>query len=223
LKRIIDAPGVAPTLFPPIELGAFLNYVRTVWDAIKVTQPTWWKANKETTLVGGFFVMLNNDETRMNHGVGFGHFIYEASEVQIHPVTNVPYTIGRTDIQFAYATWMGPTLTLEFKRLNNKTSLRQKYFTDGLARFVSGKYAPAHDTAMMVGLVDGSTTIEKDGLLKYLRQPKCKISFVLQAMSHPEYGDPSQDTPAVDFDTLHARNATCSCPQIRVGHILLKR
>ena len=223
MKRIIVAPGAAPTLFPPIEFSAFLNYVRTVWDSVKATQPTWWKANKETTLVGGFFVMLNNDETRMKHGVGFGHFIYEASDVEIHPLTNVPRTIGRTDIQFAYATWMGPTLTLEFKRLNNKTSLRQKYFTDGLSRFVSGKYAPAHDTAMMVGLVEGSAIVEKASLLKYLRLPQSKMSFGLQTMSHPEYGDPSQDAPAVDFDTLHTRAVNCSCPQIRVGHILLER
>jgi hypothetical protein len=118
---------------------------------------------------------------------------------------------------------MGPTLTLEFKRLDNKTSLRQKYFADGVARFVSGKYAPAHDTAMMVGLVEGSTAKEKAGLLKYLSRPATKSALGLQPMSHSEYGDPSQDTPSVDFDTLHTRAASCSCPQIRVGHILLER
>jgi hypothetical protein len=99
LKRIIDAPGAAPTLFPSTDLSAFLAYVRGVWDSTKVLNPTWWKAKKETALVGGFYVMLNNDETRMRHGIGFGHFIYEASEIEIHPTTNMPRTVGRTDIQ----------------------------------------------------------------------------------------------------------------------------
>jgi len=223
LKRIIDAPGAAPTLFPPIEFSAFLTYVRTVWDLIKGIQPTWWNSKKETALVGGFYVMLNNDETRMKHGVGFGHFIYEASEVEIHPTTNLPNTVGRTDIQFAYAAWMAPTLTLEFKRLDNGHSLRRKYFSDGVARFVSGKYAPSHDTAIMVGLVEGSAATEKTGLIEYLRRPQSKTALGLQPMNHPEYGDPSQDAPAVDFDTLHARGPSCSSPEIRVGHILLVR
>ena len=223
MKRIINAPNAAPTLFPPVDLSAFLAYIRDVWNAAKAAQPTWWQGKKETTLVGGFYVMLNNDETRMQYGIGFGHFIYEASEVKLHPETNMPKTVGRTDIQFAYASCMGPTLTLEFKRLNNKTALRQKYFSEGVARFVSGKYAPEHDTAMMVGLIEGSASTEKAGLLKYLCRPVTKSVLALQPMSHPEYGDPSQDTPAVDFDTLHARDSSCSCAEIRVGHLLLER
>lgn len=223
MKRIINAPNAAPTLFPSLDFNAFLAYIRDVWDAAKASQPTWWQAKKETTLVGGLYVMLNNDETRMQYGIGFGHFIYEASEVEIHPKTNMPRTVGRTDIQFAYANWMGPKLTLEFKRLNNKTALRQKYFSEGVARFVSGKYAPEHDTAMMVGLIEGSATTEKAGLLKYLCRPATKSALGLQPMTHGEYGDPSQDAPAVDFDTLHSRAPSCSCAQIRVGHILLER
>lgn len=223
MKRIIDAPGAAPSLFPAIEFGQFLGYVRTVWAATKASNPTWWKERKETTLVGGFYVMLNDDETRMRHGIGFGHFIYEASEIEINPKTNLPKTIGRTDIEFAYSGWMGPKLTLEFKRLDNKTSLRQKYFSEGVSRFVTGKYAPKHDTAMMVGLVQGCAQKEKAGLLKYLARPAAKNVLRLQPMTHQEYGDPSQDSPSVDFDTLHDRDASCPCQQIRVGHILLER
>jgi hypothetical protein len=222
LKRVINASGAAPTLFPPIHLDAFLAYVRTIWNNTKAISPTWWAAKKETQLVGGFYVALNDDESRVLHGVGFGHFIYEPTEVEIDPKTNMPKAVGRTDIQFAYAAYMGPILTLEFKRLNNKSTLRQKYYKEGVARFVSGKYAHNHDMALMVGLVEGSASTEKTGLLKYLTRHGVKASLSLQPISHLEYGDPSANAPDVDFDTLHAR-PHCPCQEIRLGHVLLER
>ncbi|PWG01857.1 hypothetical protein [Sphingosinicella humi] len=223
MKRIINASGAAPTLFPSVDFDAFLAYLRAVWAEIKALSPKWWTAKKETDLVGGFYVMLNDDESQLRHGVGFGHFFYEPTEVEINPKTNMPKPIGRTDIQFAYAAHMGPRLTIEFKRLNNKSPLRQKYFSQGVSRFVSGKYAPSHDTALMVGLVEGSATNEKAGLLKYLRLASTKASLALQPITHPEYGDPSKHGPAVDFDTLHKRPTNCSCEEITIGHILLER
>lgn len=223
MKRVINASGAAPTLFPAVDFDAFLTYLQTIWAEVKARRPNWWTANKETTLVAGFYVMLNDDESQLRHGVGFGHFFYEPTEVEINPKTNMPKAVGRTDIQFAYAAHMGPRVTIEFKRLNNKSPLRQKYFSQGIARFVSGKYAPSHDTGLMVGLVQGSAALEKAGLLKYLKLPRTKASLMLQPMNYPEYGDPSKYTPNLDFDTLHKRHGGCSCAEILVGHMLLER
>lgn len=223
MKRVIDAPGAAPSVFPALDMSAFLDYIRTVWLEGRAVRPQWWTAQREVDLVAGFFTMLNNDERRMKSGIGFGHFIYEAQDVTINPKTNMPKVTGRTDIQFAHSSEWGPMVTLEFKRLNNRASLRREYFVSGVARFVSGKYANNHDTGYMVGLVTGCVALEKVGMLTYLKKPKAASPLLLQAMNFPEYGDPSLDTPSVEFDTRHTRAAGCLCPTIRVGHILLER
>lgn len=223
MKRIIDAPGAAPSVFPALDMSAFLDYVRTVWIEGRTVRPQWWTARREVDLVAGFFTMLNNDERRMRSGIGFGHFIYEAQDVVINPKTNMPKVTGRTDIQFAHGSDWGPLVTLEFKRLDNKAALRREYFVSGVARFVSGKYAANHDTGYMVGMVSGDVALEKAELLKYLKTPKNAGPLSLQAMNFPEYGDPSLDNPAADFDTMHNRAPGCLCPSIRVGHIILQR
>lgn len=223
MKRIIDAAGAAPTVFPALDMSAFLTYIQDVWWEGRAARPLWWTARREVDLVAGFYTMLNNDERRTKSGIGFGEFIYEAQDVIINPLTNMPKIIARTDIQFTHASNWGPRATLEFKRLDNKAALRREYFVSGVARFVSGQYAHNHDTGYMVGMVNGSISTEKAGMIKYIKTPKKAAPLALMAMNHPEYGDPSADTPAVEFDTQHSRPASCLCPTIRVGHIFLQR
>lgn len=223
MKRIIAAPGVAPTLFPPPQLASFFGYLRAVWGVLAAAPPRWWGSRKETVLVAGLFTALDDDESQMTHGLGFGHFIYEASRIVINPGTGMPKTVGRTDVQFAHGSPWGPKLTIEFKRLDNRSPLRGLYFRDGVARFVSGQYCPEHDEALMVGLVDGSAALEKAALLRYLRRGAAKTALRLLPMSHSHYGDPSLHSPHVDFDTMHDRAPSCSAPIIKIGHILLER
>ena len=223
MKRLIAAPGAAPTIFPSLELSSFLDYIKAVWDEGRTLQPKWWNAKREVDIVGGFFTMLNNDERRMRSGIGFGHFVYESQNVQIDPATNMPKIVGRTDIQFLHGSTMGPHITMEFKRLDNKTKLRREYFISGVARFVSGQYAENHDTGYMVGVVEGDITAEKTGMIKYIRRSTAMSTLKLIPITHPQYGDPSQDNPTAQFDTKHGRNPRCSCKEIRVGHILLER
>jgi hypothetical protein len=222
LKRIIDAPDVAPTLFPPPDLVQLLAYVRAVWDELRLQAPTWWSAQRETVLVSGFFEALTNDERLMRHGVGFGHLILEASSVELD-TKGMPRIKGRTDIVFAHASYMGPRLVMEFKRLNNGSALRGHYVKEGVRRFVMGQYSPEADLGMMVGLVLGSVATERSALLTHLSKASVVSAMQSKAMSHPAYGDPSQDAPSVDFDTLHGRPSACLASEIRVGHILLER
>lgn len=223
MKRIISAPDAAPSVFPPLDFSALLNYVRIVWDELRRRNLPWWNADKETTIVSGFYMTLNSDEMVTQYGIGFGHFATESQEIDIDPRTNLPRQVGRTDITFAHASWMGPVLTMEFKRLNNGAALRRKYCTEGILRFVDGRYSDKHDTAVMVGLVQGSAIAEKAALLTYLSRPQTIALLQAQAMNHPAYGDPSIDAPAVDFDTQHNRPAHCAAQTIRLGHILLER
>lgn len=222
MKRIVDAPDVAPTLFPSPDLAQLLAYVRTVWDELRLQAPTWWSAQRETVLVAGFFEALTNDERLMRHGVGFGHLILETSSVELD-AGGMPRIKGRTDIVFLHASYMGPSLVMEFKRLNNGSALRGHYVKEGVRRFVTGQYSPEADLGMMVGLVLGSVATERAALLTYLSKPQVTAAMQSKAMSHPAYGDPSQDSPSVEFDTLHDRPTTCLASEIRVGHILLQR
>ncbi len=222
MKRIIDAPDAAPTLFPEPDLNSLLAYVRAVWNDLRSIGPVWWSDKRETVLVAGLFEALENDERLMAHGVGFGTLFLEASKVELDP-KGMPKIKGRTDIVFAHASFMGPSLVLEFKRLNNAGHLRSEYVKEGIHRFVSGKYSPEADLGVMVGLVLGFVALERNALLAYLSKPAVVAKIQSKAMTMPAYGDPSLNAPSLDFDTLHDRPVTCLAPEIRVGHMLLER
>ncbi len=219
--RIIDAPDAAPTLFPEPDLKALLGYLRLVWDEMRALQPVWWNAHKETTLVAGLFHALNNDDRRMQHGVGFGHLVYEPTDIDLD-AGGMPKHRGRTDILFYHATPMGPGLVFEFKRLDNKNRLRGEYVKEGVSRFVSGKYASASDFGMMVGMVAGSAPTERTALVLHLSKPAVSSSLMSTAITPGAFCSASVYAPDVDFDTLHNRLA-CLQPTIRVGHMLLER
>lgn len=220
--RIIDAPDAAPTLFPEPDLQSLLGYVRTVWENQRTLQPTWWVAKKETVLVAGLFHALNNDESLMQHGVGFGHLVYERTDIELD-LQGMPKHRGRTDILFYHASHMGPGLVFEFKRLDNKGTLRGKYVKEGVSRFVSGKYAETSDFGMMVGLVAGSMLNEQTALTAYLSKASVVSDLMSATIAPAAYWAPSEYAPAVNFDTFHNRPAGCPQPTIRVGHMLLER
>lgn len=222
MRRIIDASGVAPTLFPALDLTKLIEYIRDVWQEMKIVCPKWWTARKETDIVAGFLLALSVDQRVVTSGVGFGHFILEQQIVKI-AANGMPKLVGRTDIQFVHASTLGPILTMEFKRLNNKSVLRQAYFVSGVSRFVSGKYSKDCDFAMMIGMVEGGLASEKAGLIKYLSRPSAVLSLGLLPLSHPCYGEPSSHAPHTAFDTLHKRALGCLTPTIHVVHMLLER
>jgi hypothetical protein len=221
LRRVLATSTAAETLFPEPEVDQFLDYVRVVWAEQKSVSPIWWAAKLETTLVGGLFHALNDDNRRQESGIVWGHFVYEATDVQLD-AQGMPKARGRTDIKFLYAASMGPELVLEFKRLDNKRPLRKKYATEGVGRFASGKYSPNADVGIMVGMVAGCAVTEKEKLSGYLSEAKVMAELSSQAITHPAYGDPSQ-YGALAFDTKHDRPAHCLVSTIVVGHMLLER
>lgn len=193
-----------------------------VWDELKAIAPAWWTHRRETKLVEGLHLALNNDVRLMSHGVGFGHLQLESVDV-VMGANGIPRQRGRTDIRFCHASDFGPTLVLEFKRLNNARGLRTQYIQNGIYRFVSGQYAPETDFGMMVGLVEGTVAAERVALLNQLGEAGVVAQILSVPMTHAAYGDPSENTPAVDFDTMHNRFPACPAPTIRVGHMLLQR
>lgn len=218
MKRIIQSAGAAPVLFPPQDLTTFLKYVRDVWDDLKAVSPPWWNEKKETDLVSGFFVALDNDDRRMKAGVGFGTFVLEAVQVALD-AKGMPKQTGRTDIRFAYSgVDYPPVLIMEFKRLDNKARLRSAYVKQGVLRFTTGKYAPQVDYGIMVGMVLGKRPHEARDLLKYLR--RMNIKTLTRSVSDRT---PSVES-ALDFDTDHERlSPPCGIVEFSMGHMLLER
>ncbi|WP_026440805.1 hypothetical protein [Acidocella facilis] len=221
MKRVLATPTAAETLFPDPQVGEFLDYVRDVWTELKAVRPAWWAEKKETTLVAGLFHALNDDNRRQETGIVWGHFVHEASDVELD-AKGMPKYRGRTDIKFIYAANMGPELVLEFKRLDNKRPLRKKYASEGVGRFASGKYSSRTDMGIMVGMVNGCVITEKAQLCAYLSETKVVTELSSQPITHPAYGDPSKHG-ALAFDTKHARPAHCLANMIVVGHMLLER
>lgn len=219
--RVIDAPSVAPTIFPLTDLDALLAYVRAVWAELKKSRPPWWGIDRETTLVMGLYHGLNDDRRLTRHGVVFGHLALEPSDVVLD-ANGMPKISGRMDLVFHHASNMGPSLVLEFKRLDNAARLRRAYVDEGVDRFVTGKYARKSDLGVMVGMVKGCATKEAAALQSYLNRPHILAKLASKALSHAGFGFPSQRS-ALDFDTLHHRPPGSSPTEVRVGHMLLER
>ncbi len=212
---MLDVPDAAPILFPEQNISKLLNYLRTVWDELRNSPPAWWDHRLETTLVAGFFAELNNDERRMNAGIGFGHFAIEAQLIQLDR-KGMPKQIGRTDIRFFYAVDFGPELILEFKRLDNRARLKKAYVHNGVKRFGTGQYSPNVDLGIMVGMVNGVVADESTNLQTYLQRADVTVETSGTALIAPSH------MAELDFDTYHHRPA-CASPDILVGHMLLAR
>lgn len=213
--RILDAPDAAPVLFPEQNISKLLSCLRTVWTELKVASPVWWSHRHETTLVAGFFAELNNDERRMRAGIGFGHFAIEAQLIELDK-KGMPKQVGRTDIRFFYAVEFGPELVLEFKRLDNKATLKKAYALKGVKRFGTGQYSPNADLGIMVGMVDGVVADEVEKLQDYLQRAEVVLETLGTGLANPSH------LAELDFDTHHHRPA-CASQDIRVGHMLLER
>ena len=103
-------------------------------------------------------------------------------------------------------------LALECKRLNvNGTSLATKYVTEGIMRFVSGKYTPAVPIGGMIGYVmDGRVQQASDAVLKQIRSRHKEL--LCSEKSIVFFSDPDH------FSTTHARKQTGA---IELRHQLL--
>jgi hypothetical protein len=79
-------------------------------------------------------------------------------------------------------------------------TLNDKYFKDGMMRFITGRYAPFMETGAMIGYVfDGQVNKARDGIGNYIQKKKEKLK--LRTPEKLIQSDIVPDAPI--FQTLH--------------------
>ena len=134
----------------------------------------------------------------------------------------------RTDILYA---WNDETrslrLVFEFKRVSHLAESRKKYYgTNGLMRFVTGRYSHGQAVAVMSAILISDPADGLTSLRRSLKQPA--TAALLRMVANPEghwLHEPSALFPAeCAFDTEHLRPGELGPTHrtIRVAHLFLQ-
>lgn len=151
-----------------------------------------------------------------------GSFVAEGY-APIREASGVIRKNGRTDILFTLGDRGAPQVIFEFKKLDGKNTHRALYFSEGVARFASGKYAPTRRQGVMVGLSRVAATRESIALVAALANPRLALAHnCLPDVKGNVVHAPSVLAPGVaDFDTVHDRSQNAVPDPITVAHVVL--
>lgn len=143
-----------------------------------------------------------------------GDFIAEHERFDLDPTTMLPVCESRTDIEWLLSGF--PRFTIEFKLLDGGAGLRTRYWQQGLAKFVSGAYAPhSHEGAMWAFLRTAG----------YVDGPKIRALVDKRAiqLSSVDAANPTSAPSALCtlalFDSAHSR--TSSPSPLRLAHLFV--
>jgi hypothetical protein len=145
-----------------------------------------------------------------------GDFHFELRRCRLGPDGKIT-TIGRTDLEWRL--WGFSALVVEFKILGPGRRTRP-YLTEGLVRFVDGRYAPGAHEGAMCALVRPcppgvDPVAELEGLLD-----RDGANYRCAPSGGTTRHAPSTLAPTIArFDTLHDREAPM--PGIRLAHLFL--
>lgn len=115
-------------------------------------------------------------------------------EVGTRSSLNTPKPEGRIDIKIIYSFDEGEYFGLECKRISGTDrALARKYVTQGLMRFIDGKYSPGHDWAAMLGFVidgdlAGCVQLVHKGLVQTRRATNMNGDWIIESSFGPYKG-----------------------------------
>ena len=190
----------------------FLARVVDVWPqclAVLPSQPD------EDTITASLVDILHRDSDAQRHF----HWIEFQYEPFGHTASGAAYSKGKVDIAVFLDQDRDRYLAYECKRLNEqrldgRRSLAGSYVTDGLSRFVSGRYSENLPVGCMLGYVlDGDLAYAAGKVRRMIVQ--CRLGVALVA-------GPQCDIPvgkAVRFYSRHLRESDGG--EIEVRHALL--
>ncbi|MCZ0734509.1 hypothetical protein [Phreatobacter sp. AB_2022a] len=167
----------------------------------------------EPTLTEGFAAYLDaqyHDGRQPFHG----EFFAELKRYDLRP-DGKRVIIGRSDIEWRLSG--SPNFIVECKVIGNGRPAKA-YVTDGMVRFVDGRYGPrSAEGAMWAFLRPGSTetTTHVEAIIdSHLEPLKCQVENGMHRIA------PSTLAPMIaSFDSLHLRAP--SIPPIRLAHIFV--
>jgi hypothetical protein len=144
-----------PTFALPQDIVAtIMDIVTTAWSQVLMNKEV--NANDSETEIAGRLTRAMRTEKKRRPALHNQIRIEE--EVGTRSDPSVPKPEGRIDIKIIYSFDENEYFGVECKRVSSiDKNLARKYVTDGVMRFVGGKYSPGHDWAAMLGFVlDGN-------------------------------------------------------------------
>ena len=199
---------------PPEEIPDLLAYVSNTWKHL-VERYLFHHSyrEREEKLTVSLCSELDNAERRQQNGIT-GTF--KAENWIVERQNGEIKKIGRTDIIYIYSGKGTPELIIEFKKLDgsNQNSKRKLYCSDGMQRFVDGKYAKNHPIGVMCGVIKTKRAKELKKLKDFIK--------TTEHLNIEAFYQPSLIAPSIaDFDTIHRRNYSTNATTISLVHFFL--
>lgn len=206
---------------PPQDLDDILRYVGDTWEELKRLFPDEHTfALPEPVLTLSLCERLDDADRKYEFGINasFSAESFEPKRVNGKIVKN-----GRTDIRIVLGARGVPELIMEFKKLNGTPNHRDLYCSEGVARFVIGKYSPKRPSGIMCGLVNTTIPQEAAAMQTLLSAPAQVNKYACRCDDQGRHVfHPSSIAPATaHFDTVHDRSTVMSNGPITIAHLFL--
>ena len=207
--------------FPAATIPDLIRYIAQKWSSIQAGPNPFSFREKEPVVTVTLAHDLDDHADRQTFGLP-GRFQPECAIPKPGDKPGRMKIKGRSDI--SYILQGRATLILEFKKLDKNKRLRERYWDDGMIRFVNGLYAKDQNVGMMVGLISG----DKDNCIRLLEEEITDAETVLKIFCLPGPGYSYVHRPSsiseemVEFDTLHSRSSVAVKENIRLGHTFLE-
>lgn len=199
---------------PPV--SEILNYLVAKWQEYEtlysgIGEP--FAHRDEPALTEGLAAYLDA-QYQDNKQPFHGEFFAELKRYDLQP-DGKRAIIGRSDIEWRLSG--SPSFVIEYKVIGNGRPAKA-YVTDGMVRFVDGRYAPrSAEGAMWAFLRPDSTetAAHVEAIIdSHIKSLKCQLENGMHRIT------PSVLAPATaTFDSLHMRAS--SAPPIRLAHIFV--
>jgi hypothetical protein len=208
--------------FPYEDTRQVVSFVKETWcDLVARKVPRFDPSSHEPKLT--HFLSRVLDMRASDEGLT-GCFVSEGHEGKPNLETGELENKGRTDIRY-FSDRTEIDLTFEFKKLKNRRDSRLAYYgTEGMQRFLNGKYSSDKHLGLMVGLISENVDACINGLkLSISRHHHSGGNLHMSPDADGTYiHEPSRELPGlVQFDTEHSRATYSNKVPIVLCHLFL--
>lgn len=207
-----DSPFIELVGEPPVT--ALLSYVHASWaaysQAYNTAEPPFQKRSEPAlTRALGAYLRQRQDAGEQPFA---GDFHAELSEFVLDEKSGLPKCIARTDIEWRL--YGMPAFVIEFKILDGRKRRREKYMSEGVMRFVAGRYSSTGSKGAMFGLLRKAASDDPALLLKQME--KHSTTFQCTALTKG-----SKIVPGLAiFDSSHSRVSPHASP-FHLAHLFV--
>lgn len=207
---------------PPRTLGDVITYLADSFSDLRCRYPTQHSFDQTEPMLTLSLCQHADLQNRKEDAGLSGAFAAE-SYAPVRDESGQVRKNGRTDILFTLGHAGAPQIIFEFKKLDGSRRHRDLYITDGLNRFVVGKYAPDRNQGVMVGLTKLAPAGESVALQQAINDPavigtqRCVLDPAGAGTRAPSVIAPG----AADFDTIHDRSESSMVTPIHIAHAFI--